>query len=239
MDLELTRRLLASGYTRTEHPRAPGAPIVVHAVAGAGKTTFLRSLLEFRETEVYTAGTHDPPSLTGKHIRCAQPPTPGAFNILDEYPAWPTYTSEHWQALFADNLQHSGPTLRAHYTCSLTYRFGEQTAEALRHIGFTITPRPDSNPCAGLSWDNLYVGYIFGQVITLDQEAHRLATAHGLSPITAEESRGLEFDTTTVVTTQPTLSSLPERHLVYVALTRHRKQCHLRTSAIATTPGQH
>lgn len=239
MDLELTRRLLASGYTRTEHPRAPGAPIVVHAVAGAGKTTLLRGLLAFREAEVYTAGTHDPPSLTGKHIRCVQPPTPGAFNILDEYPAWPTYSSENWQALFADNLQHSGPTLRAHYICSLTYRFGERTAETLRALGFAITPRPSRNPCAGISWDNLYTGYIFGQVITLDLEAQKLAVAHGLKPITAEAARGLEFDITTVITTLPTLSSIPERHLVYVALTRHREQCHLRTSAIAATTGQH
>jgi hypothetical protein len=86
MDLELTRRLLTNGYHRTDEPRAPGAPIVVHAVAGAGKTTFLRSLLTFRDVEVFTAGTHDPPSLTGKHIRCARAPLPGAFNILDEYP---------------------------------------------------------------------------------------------------------------------------------------------------------
>jgi hypothetical protein len=233
MDLELTRRLLTDGYHRTDEPRAPGAPIVVHAVAGAGKTTFLRSLLAFRDTEIFTAGTHDPLSLTGKHIRCAQAPIPGAFNILDEYPAWPTYCSEPWQALFADNLQHPQPALRAHFTCNLTYRFGEDTAAALRQLGFSVFTRQPARTCAGLSWANLFVGCIFGQVITLDSAAHNLALSHGLNPLTAEAARGLEFDITTVLTTAEHVHDLPWRELVYVALTRHRQQCHLRSSATA------
>jgi hypothetical protein len=235
MDLELTRRLLTNGYHRTDEPRAPGTPIVVHAVAGAGKTTFLRSLLTFRDVEVFTAGTHDPPCLTGKHIRCARAPLPGAFNILDEYPAWPTYRTEPWHALFADNLQHSQPSLRAHFTCDLTYRFGEATAAALRLLGFSIRTRLPAHACAGLSWANIFEGYIYGQVITLDAAAHHLALSHGLNPITAEAARGLEFDVTTVLTTAEHVHDLPWKALVYVALTRHRRHCHLRSSATSAS----
>ena len=91
--------LTANGYTRTDSPLSK--PLVVHAVAGAGKTTLIRDFLRTHSmTNAQTLGTPDKPNLTRKMIRQYSMPRANHFNILDEYCAQPLKGS--WDAVFAD-----------------------------------------------------------------------------------------------------------------------------------------
>nr|ABW25055.1 26K protein [Foxtail mosaic virus] len=233
MDSEIVERLTKLGFVKTSHTHIAGEPLVIHAVAGAGKTTLLRSLLELPGVEVFTGGEHDPPNLSGKYIRCAAPPVAGAYNILDEYPAYPNWRSQPWNVLIADNLQYKEPTARAHYTCNRTHRLGQLTVDALCRVGFDITFAGTQTEDYGFQEGHLYTSQFYGQVISLDTQAHKIAVRHGLAPLSALETRGLEFDETTVITTKTSLEEVKDRHMVYVALTRHRRTCHLYTAHFA------
>lgn len=60
--------LTANGYSRTDHPISK--PLVIHAVAGAGKTTLIRQFLkENPAINAQTLGTPDKPNLSRKMIR--------------------------------------------------------------------------------------------------------------------------------------------------------------------------
>ena len=80
--------LTANGYSRTDLPISK--PLVVHAVAGAGKTTLIREFLKLHPSvNAQTLGTPDKPNLSRKMIRQYSMPKANHFNILDEYCAQP------------------------------------------------------------------------------------------------------------------------------------------------------
>nr|ALQ32668.1 ORF2 [Bamboo mosaic virus]ALQ32675.1 ORF2 [Bamboo mosaic virus] len=229
MDNRITDLLTRSGYTRTSEPRGAGQQLVVHAVAGAGKTTLLREILNtIPGVTIHTAGTPDPPNLTLNYIRGQEPPCAKKYTILDEYPARAKWPEEAWDMLIADNLQHTGPTTRPHYIKHTTYRLGPQTVKALQNLGYQLEfqHRLDQQD-QGFSFTGLFDGPIYGQPITLDTAAHNLALAHGLPALQATQTRGLEYDTTTIISSTP-LSTVRDKVGLYIAFTRHRKACHIR-----------
>ncbi|AAW67747.1 TGB 1 [Mint virus X] len=203
------RAELASAFTRTSLPLSK--PIVVHTVAGAGKTTFIRRLIRHAPfPTAITGGTPDPPHISGQRITAP----PGPANIVDEYPLVDWAGAD---VIFADPLQHRGPTLPAHYTSSITHRFGRATCELLSKFGITAESNKE---------DEVFFGWAFaddpeGAVICLDAEAQSLASWNGLEHLKPCEALGATFPVVTVISGTP----LEEADAVdrYIALTRHTR----------------
>lgn len=129
--------LTANGYSRTDHPISK--PLVIHAVAGAGKTTLIRQFLkENPAINAQTLGTPDKPNLSRKMIRPHTGPKANHFNILDEYCAQPLKGS--WDAVFADPLQHPDYALEPHFIKETSHRLGPSTCRLISELGILIYP---------------------------------------------------------------------------------------------------
>nr|QQG34621.1 TGB1 [Yucca alphaflexivirus 1] len=211
MDFLLTLLDSNASYTRTSIPLS--LPLVVHAVAGAGKTHLLTQLLHScPSVTVHTLGAPIPRDSTcrgsGGDLR--------VFNVLDEYQIAADTSS--YQALFGDPLQ--GPSDKAypdaHYVNTTSLRFGRQTCQLLNSIGIT---------CSSVRPDQVVVQRPFGaeprgQVIALDSEGFEYLRAHQLQPRRPCELAGQTFDECTVLVTRR-LRDYQSNEL-YIALTRHR-----------------
>lgn len=216
--------LTVAGFTRTSLPFSK--PLVVHAVAGAGKSTVLRNFCKLEPTAVaYTHGKPDPPNLEQTHIRVVQNPVKGHFCLLDEYTAQGVSNIEGWSALLADPLQHDSPALRPHFVKHLSHRVCPKTATLLQGLGIQIqSARQDE---AQIDFTGLFDGPIIGTVIHLDQTAKKLASSHGIQSYCPRELRSFETEVVTVISTSP-ITELNDKVGLYIACTRHTKALHVR-----------
>ncbi|QIL68841.1 triple gene block protein 1 [Papaya virus X] len=218
---KLIEILTADGYSRTDLPISK--PLVIHAVAGAGKTETIRRFLKvWPATNAQTLGTPDKPNISRKMIRAFTGPKANMFNILDEYCAVPLKGS--WDAVFADPLQHPDHALDPHFTKSVSHRVGPETCDILSDIGIEVTSVGESQT---VSRTGVFDGELHGVLIALDLEIERLVRNHGLPVLCPRSTIGLQFPKVTV------LSSIPLTHIedvtsVYIALTRHTKELHVR-----------
>lgn len=213
--------LIANGYTRTDTPITK--PLVVHAVAGAGKTTVIRQFLkESPAVNAQTLGTPDKPNLTRKMIRQYSMPKANHFNILDEYCAQPLKGS--WDAVFADPLQHPDFTLEPHFIKETSHRLGRSTCELISSLGIFMLPDAEDQP---VNIQGVFEGEIHGVVIALDEYIHKLAARHGLKPFCPKATIGLQFPIVTVLSSLP-LEQVDDSTGLYIALTRHTQALHVR-----------
>lgn len=212
---KLTSLLTASGFTRTDLPLEQ--PIVIHACAGAGKSTLIRNFLaKERNSYAATFGLPDKPTLDGLFIRsaCAPVPSWAEFKILDEYLSG--NTTVQYQALFCDPLQVTRDAARPHFVCTLSKRFGYQTAKLLTR--FQI-------PCSAIKPDQVLVHNIFekdpiGTLIAWEPEVCELLSKHQLTFQRPDEVLGATFKSVTVLAESLSNPSHKPSDL-YVALTRH------------------
>lgn len=219
----LTNTLLSEGYTRT--PRPLSEPIVVHAVAGAGKSTLIRKLLT--QSDLYRAHTNgppDPPSLTCTSILpyTSNPPQ-HTFNILDEYPLG---QSKGYKALFADILQHRNNHQSPHFIKTTSHRLGPSTAQFIKeHLSIPIegTGTAELESVAPVLGSPLY-----GTLIALTPEVARLLESHGAPFYCPDQVLGQEFPVVTVLSTIP-IANLTDRAAAYIALSRHTQKLHVRS----------
>nr|QBQ82431.1 TGB1 [Lily virus X] len=193
-------------------------PIVVHTVAGHGKTTLVRQILAQKPDVIArTYGRPDPPHLTGVGILGPE----GDAHIVDEYPAGDL--SKHPSAILilADPLQHRRPSRPAHYISEETARFGTETCKLLSTL---------SIHCTSTHSDQVQEHDIFsfepeGVIISLGQEATDLLRAHKAEFLLPCQTLGETFDTVTLVTDRPLQEQDPID--AYIAVTRHRKVLHI------------
>lgn len=213
--------LVAEGFTRTNAPIS-GA-LVVHAVAGAGKSTLIRKYIQHNpNARAFTHGIPDPPNITSRFIQPFQSPVPGAFNILDEYCAAPL--TGDWDVLLADPLQHRNGGLVPHYIKECSHRLGPQTCSLLRSLGIHITSTKTEDT---VNRSGLFDGPIYGQPLALDSQAGALLASHGIVAPCPTGVLGREFPIVTVVSTIP-LKSVKFKHALYGALSRHINELHVR-----------
>nr|BAU68242.1 25 kDa protein [Cactus virus X] len=210
----LTALLIANGYTRTDLPISK--PLVIHAVAGAGKTTLIRQFLhQHSATNAQTLGTPDKPNLSRKMIRQFSMPKANHFNIvvtvlsslaleqvedstalyialtrhtLDEYCAQPLKGS--WDAVFADPLQHPDYALEPHFIKETSHRLGPSTCELISSLGILIYPDSEDQV---VTRKGVFESELFGVVIALDEAIFQLAGRHGLKPLCPKATIGLQF----------------------------------------------
>lgn len=220
--------LTEEGYVRTNEILSDS--LIVHAVAGAGKSTLIRKFIsQHPQARAYTHGVPDPQNLEGRFIQGYQNPNPAHFNILDEYCAEPT--PSFWNVLIADPLQHEASALRPHFIKRVSHRLGEATCSLLTEVGLHISSSKVEDL---VDYQGIFEGPIFGTVIALDTTVRALLVRHGLHPLCPTEVLGLEFDEVTVVSELP-LHQVRSKHLLYIALTRHRKVLHVRAPPLTDT----
>lgn len=213
--------LIEEGYVRTNEILTD--TLVVHAVAGAGKSTLIRKfILQHPHARAYTHGVPDPPNLEGRFIQAFKGPDSTHFNILDEYCAEPL--SGSWNVLIADPLQHKSQALRPHYIKKTSHRLGKATCSLLTSVGLEVTSEKEEDV---VDYRGVFEGPLFGTVIALDSTARTLLCRHGIQPLCPSEVLGSEFDEVTVVSELP-LHQVRLKHSLYIALTRHRKSLHVR-----------
>lgn len=219
----LSNLLLSEGYQRT--PRPLSEPIVVHAVAGAGKSTLIRKLLKQSDNfRAHTNGPPDPPTLDCTSILpfTSNPPQ-HTYNILDEYPLG---QPKGYKALFADILQHRNNHQQPHFIKTSSHRLGKTTTDFIQeHLTIPI----EGTGSAELKSVLPVLGSpLFGTLIALTPEIARLLESHGAKFYCPDQVLGKEFPVVTVLSTLP-LQALPDRNAAYIALTRHTQELHVRS----------
>lgn len=198
-----------SAYTRTSQPIS--SPLVVHAVAGSGKTSIVREILHSAPSQVaVTYGTPDPVNLSGHSIGL---PKPGA-DIVDEYLAAPDLTGA--KLVLADPLQHKREPLRAHFVSRNTKRFGKETCELLQSLGVDIVSELEDT----VLFADAYSVDPEGVIIALGQDAVQLLEDHHAEFLRPCQVLGSTYDVVTVLTDAP----LEEQDFTdrYIACSRHR-----------------
>lgn len=196
-------------YNRTSEPTS--FPIVVHAVAGSGKTTIVRNLLQAHPTlTAVTFGTPDPVNLSGRRISAPTSPA----DIVDEYLAGPAQPTA--KLLLADPLQHKATPLRAHFTCNRTQRFGKETCKLLNTLGVDVLSSKEDE----VVYANAFETDPEGTIIALGEDAVQLLSDHNADFLLPCQALGLTFDVVTVLTDAP----LEEQDFTnrYIACSRHR-----------------
>jgi hypothetical protein len=198
-------------YERTPLPIQE--PIVVHTVAGAGKTTLVRSWIRRApQLKAVTGGQPDPPNLEGVGILRPQ----GRADIVDEYPAVADITGA--KILLADPLQHRGTTFPAHFIGRRTHRFGKSTCELLKSWNINCSADKEDKVLRS----GLYESELVGTVIAVDDDAAELLEAHSAQFVTPCQALGLTCEVVTAVSTVPLEEADPVNR--YIACSRHSQQ---------------
>lgn len=195
-------------------------PVVFHCVPGAGKSSCIREILAFDSRfAAFTLGIEDPPNLTNNRIKkYSGELSAEKLNILDEYNLERVDTSEYI-AVFGDPIQAVlDYSLRAHFICRSSLRFGKCTAQLLRELDYEVEAAgEDVIQIAGL-----YEVDPKDNIIYYEEDVGCLLRRHQLEAHHIKELVGQTFDSVTFVTSH---SRIPreERATVFQCLTRHRK----------------
>nr|AOX49231.1 25 kDa triple gene block protein [Citrus yellow vein clearing virus] len=223
--MDLPELLLSKNFIRTRLPLAK--PIVIHAVAGAGKTQLLEEFARSSpSTKIYSPVKHHSNSLLLSPFHKAL----SEASIVDEYPL--SQIHENVEYIFADPIQYLGnPNLRKpHYICASSHRFGHSTAALLTKIGIeTYAHKEDT-----VRVDNIFQAEPDGQIIACDRPTQELAARHTLDYLRPCESIGLTFPRTTIlISHELTADTLTKE--IYIGLTRHSNHLLILTPDASTT----
>nr|QIJ97109.1 Triple gene block protein 1 [papaya mottle-associated virus] len=212
----LIDKLSELGYSRTDLPLRD--LIVVNCVPGAGKTSLIRELVRQNQIiEAFTTGPGEEPDISGTAIRKWEGVTDQSrFTILDEYQNLEE-VPKGVQALFGDPSQcNKGLALRPHWFKRESHRFGKNTAELLRKIGYSLESERE---------DEVQIGDIFkvepeGQIICCESEVEELLVKHNADFLKLCEVIGKTFDKVTFITSCRFEEAVKANH--YVCLSRHK-----------------
>ncbi|QCO31669.1 triple gene block protein 1 [Cherry virus Turkey] len=210
--------LIRAGFKRTNLPIS--FPIVVHGVPGCGKTRFIKNLLSNPLFNAQTYGSVVPFNLAGRGISRAPSPLLSGFNILDEYLSGPA--AEGFDLLLSDPYQNSQQPRSAHYTNSVTHRFGNSVCQLLQSLGFEISSAKVGDTEVEIR--NIFNSKLIGEVIAFEPAAVELLHKHSARFSHPCEVRGSEFEEVTFVSASRDLQSIVGADL-YISLTRAKKKC--------------
>ncbi|QVE55510.1 triple gene block 1 [Pomes virus Greece] len=210
--------LIKSGFKRTNLPIS--FPLIVHGVPGCGKTRFIKNLLSNPLFNAQTYGSVVPFNLAGRGIARAPSPLLSGFNILDEYLSGPTV--EGFDILLSDPYQNFQQPRSAHYTNSVTHRFGPSICQLLQSLGFEISSARSEDTEVEIR--NIFHSRLIGEVIAFEPQAIDLLNRHSAKFSHPCEIRGAEFDEVTFVSASRDLQSIVGADL-YISLTRAKKKC--------------
>nr|AAA03490.1 unknown product [Potato virus X]ACX48434.1 p25 [Potato virus X] len=223
MDI-LISSLKSLGYSRTSKSLDSG-PLVVHAVAGAGKSTALRKLILRHPTfTVHTLGVPDKVSIRTRGIQKPGPIPEGNFAILDEYTLDNTTRNSN-QALFADPYQAPEFSLEPHFYLETSFRVPRKVADLIAGCGFDFeTNSPEEGH---LEITGIFKGPLLGKVIAIDEESETTLSRHGVEFVKPCQVTGLEFKVVTIVSAAP-IEEIGQSTAFYNAITRSKGLTYVR-----------
>nr|ACM45986.1 triple gene block protein 1 [Helleborus net necrosis virus] len=221
MDYLVNKLYTNKDFERTNLPL--GSPIVINCVPGAGKSTFIKDLIDHDPRFVgLTFGAVPHPDLSSRGIIAASDyqPKAGDLVLVDEYTEG-DYTDLNALALFGDPLQCSSRSTKppAHYTATFSHRFGTNTAKLLRDLDYHVHAEGEDR----VTFGNLYDLDPIGQNVAVEPEVISLLCKHNCDFLDLKQARGKTFDCVTFYCAESTISA-DLRADYFVGLTRHRRE---------------
>nr|QQG34566.1 TGB1 [Dioscorea potexvirus 1] len=213
-----------SNYTRTNLPIT--TQIVVHAVAGSGKTTLIKdfkrenpdycSLFSTIENSDNFEGIKflNPTEVNSSESHL------GKLLILDEYLQAPKELLGKFDVLLSDPYQSPHQALEPHFICNKSYRFGTQTCNLLRSLGYNI--ESTSTTPEKITIARAFETEVIEPVIALEQEVVNLLEYNQVKSVSPCEVVGQQFTEVTLILNNNNLREL-NPVLLYLALSRHRE----------------
>lgn len=193
-------------------------PIVFHCVPGAGKTSLILECIKADSRFVaVTAGVPSERNLEGISIGKFDGSVPGgSFPILDEYTLLERLP-EGFFAVFGDPIQSLGGVIKpADFTCNVSRRIGQCTAQLLRSLNFDIVSQKEEDL---VIIKDIYQVDPQDTVLYYEAEVGCLLKRHCVKAYNITEVTGQTFRSVTFVTGE----NRPEadRAKAYQCLTRH------------------
>ena len=219
MELDYLIKLLNfNGFTRTSRPFS--LPLVIHGVAGCGKSTIISKVSCAYPSLV--SASFSPQLLDADSGRRQVPVAGSAVDLLDEYLAGPNPPVR--LAKFCDPLQYDCQLPEEpHYKALHSYRFCPATAGLLNKIfGCHIVSKLDTS--ASIRFADAFTEDPEGQVVTFEPELESLLTAHGCPTTPVADLWGRNIPYVSVYTSSIGYALENYRSSLFLALTRHQKQ---------------
>ncbi|UIK24037.1 triple gene block protein 2 [Musa ornata-associated banmivirus] len=187
--------------------------IVVHGVAGSGKSTLINQLINNSEFAIFNPIASELHRIDGRRIERELKPTEGKINVLDEYLRADNF--DNFDILFGDPFQSTKIPLVAHYTKNFSHRFKKEILPILKSIGFEVEADKEG---LEVVVDSGYTVAVEGKVIAIETEVINHLKAHNCEVFTPNCVQGLEFKVVSFYHSRD-LESLDKTE-VYIALTR-------------------
>nr|WAB21348.1 triple gene block protein 2 [Banmivirus BanMMV] len=217
--LENLKKLIEDfGFVATNNPITD--KIVIHGVAGCGKSTLTRELIKDSGFNVVNALSDEKIDLTGQYIKKDLITFENKINVLDEYLSVDHH--EGFQVLLADPFQYSQKPYLANYTKKKSHRFKKELVPILLELGIEVQVEEEGlNITRGSAYDIEPKG----KIICIEKEVAEYVSGHGLEICYPCCVQGQEFEVVTFYYKKE-LKELSRSDL-YIALTRVRRELKL------------
>lgn len=203
------------GFTATEHTITD--KIVIHGVAGSGKSALTKELVKDNNFNVVNTLSKEEFNLSGQYIQRDLVTFDDKINVLDEYLSIDHH--EGFQVLLADPFQYKKIPYKANYIKRKSHRFKKELVPLLSELGVDVDTEEE-----GL---NIVKGSAYeiepeGKLIAIEEDVIEYVLKHGLNICYPECVQGQEFESVTIYHSKA-LKEL-ERSELYTALTRVKKE---------------
>nr|WAB21283.1 triple gene block protein 2 [Banmivirus BanMMV] len=217
--LENLKQLIKnSGFVATDNPITDR--IVIHGVAGSGKSTLTRELIKDSNFNVVNALSDEKFNLIGQYIKKELIAFEDKINILDEYLSVDHH--EGFQVLLADPFQYTQKPYLANFIKKQSHRFKRELVPILSELGIEVEAEEAG---LGITRGSAYDIEPKGQVICIEEEVAKYVSEHGLNVCYPRCVQGQEFEVVTLYHKR-NLQEL-NRSDLYIALTRVKKELRL------------
>lgn len=191
--------------------------IVIHGVAGCGKSTLTKELARDKNFNVVNALSKEEFNLEGQCISRKLVTFSDKINVLDEYLS--VDRRQGFQVLLADPFQYEKVPLLANYIKKTSHRFKKELIPILSEIGIEVEAEREG---LAIIRGSAYEIEPKGKIITTEEQVAKYVSNHGLNICYSDCVQGQEFDIVTFYHCKD-LKELKRAEL-YVALTRVREE---------------
>nr|WAB21398.1 triple gene block protein 2 [Banmivirus BanMMV] len=212
---KLKKLIEASGFTATGNVITD--KIVIHGVAGCGKSTLTKALAEDESYNVVNVLSKEEFSLTGCYIKKEIVKFDNKINVLDEYLSVDSH--DGFQVLLADPFQYKKTPYLANYIKKKSHRFKKELIPLLLEIGIEVEADEEG---LHVIRGSAYVVEPRGKIISIEDDVIEYVSKHGLNICYPSCVQGQEFENVTFYHCKG-LKEL-ERSELYIALTRVKNE---------------